>query len=115
MALIDEQIARIIAFTTVVESYDSTSSDDMSALKRRVEQARRDIADTEQRRYGGGDKAISIVILDSALKTRYAETVSALKRQRSGVKDEITALNFSTKVSLSDRAVSVLRAEKLID
>lgn len=114
VAAVDEKIARITALTNVVETYDTAPSDDMSALKRRVEQARKDVLDAEQRRFGG-EKVIKIDLLSPAIKSGYTDTIAALKRERSGLKDELTAINFNTKITISEEAVAVLRAEKLID
>ncbi len=118
VASIDETIARITAASGVTaDKYSGetgTDSDDMEALKRRVEQSRRDITDAENRRYGSRDE-IKIVVLGTAQKQELVDEIGKLKRLRAAHKDELTAINFGTKIDLPGSVVDTLRAEKLID
>lgn len=119
VALIDEQIARINAASGSTDMFgvgDSIDTNDMSAATRKVEQLRKDVVDAESRRspYANRDE-LTINLLAAEQKLALTDMVAALKRQRSALKDELTGINFNTKITLSDDAVQALRDEKLID
>jgi hypothetical protein len=122
VAAIDEIVARITAaiggetgkLFSRGDSGDGSDSDDLSALGRRVEQARKDITDSESRRFGVRDE-VKINVLGTEQKKTLGDEIGAYKRKRSGLKDELTAINFGTKITISDAVADVLRVEKLID
>ncbi len=119
VAAIDEVVARITAALPGADKLfggeSGSDSDDMEALKRRVEQARKDITDAETRRYGGGREDVKIAVLGSEQKKSLTDLVGSYKRKRAALKDELTAINFGTKITLPERLVETLRDEKLID
>jgi hypothetical protein len=119
LAAIDEIVGRYTTATSDATAAklggdSGADSDDLEALQRRVQQARKDSTETETRRFGLRDD-VKIAVLGTNEKAVLADKIGEYKRKRAGHKDDLTAINFSTKITLSGSVVDTLRAEKLID
>ncbi len=91
---------------------EGVSSDSMAELVARVDQAKEDLKDAETRRYGRSD--IVINVLGTVEKAVQDDVLADLRRERSALKDEIAAANFTTMVVLSEETVNTLTHERLI-
>ncbi|RYF12080.1 MAG: hypothetical protein EOO77_18075 [Oxalobacteraceae bacterium] len=117
VAAIDEQLLRLTAVAKPENLFDdATPIDDLAALDRKVAKMRADLDAPESReRYTARAESLTIDIMGAETKEFIADRIAVLKRQRVSLKDDLTATNFNTTITLADEEVAVLRAEKLID
>lgn len=112
-AAIDETIQRLTLIVT--ETGSAVACDDLFDVKLRFHKMRTDTtAQTETPRFGATDR-LTVSAISEAAKLNYLNDMAVLRRKRSAIKDELTAINFITKVTIPDHIVEVLRAEKVID
>ena len=107
VAMLDKQMS-VFSFIEATTSYgygSMVASDDMDALIKRVERT----ASTETH---SGDLTVNLI--DEEAKAAFTDAVADLKRQRVALKDQITALNFTSHITLGAEDVEFLRAEKVI-
>ena len=111
VAKLDKQLA-VYSFSDKPDHYNpfgaAVGTDDMVALIRRLERAATNTVGT----HTGDDLVIDLV--NEGTKSMITDMVADLKRQRVALKDQITALNFTSHVLLNTDDVELLKQEKIL-
>lgn len=106
----DTATRRLLAATGSAVSAEDI---DYAALDGRIA-AMRKAAEQPGDRLRGVETNVSLSVLDRASREQITETIAKLRRENSGISDDITALNFGRKISLDPDTVDVLKRHRII-
>ncbi len=114
VALLDKKISTLQAIKDT-GAYGSIDEIDAS-LDARIDHMRANLGKSE-RGFGRGDDSVSVSLVKSGTDAASVldDKLATFKRERDRCKDEITAINFSTRIEIPAEVETALRAQKLID
>ena len=69
---------------------------------------------TDESRRGWGGDSVTTTIFDQAAIDNFRDIVASAKKQKQSLQDKLLELNVSTKIDLSENAVSTLEAENIL-